>query len=255
MYTKSREQNLTDKLKQLYGFLKANRKFNHSLQERYYFSVVRRNTSISSKVLNLLYEIANTQSRPKIDNLSQSFKFFYENRRSLESFVGFVNLVNNGANKLELNYFHLFNGMKKQHGWGNKTAALLVKSVFHMNNDEYSKELRLWNDIPRHIDDSDKLYLPVDTVIISIFNEIDPSEKWNFNKINEKLMKYYSGSEMEVWDDLWFWGFITQKGSGENRLFVWNENKYWMLREAPKNKENIDIIKDKSNNFIEILTK
>jgi len=60
-----------------------------------------------------------------------------------------------------------------------------------------------------------------------------------------ELKKYYSLSEIEIWDDLWFWGFITQKDSGKNRTFEWNENKYWMIKVSEKNEKIIKKLKKK----------
>ncbi|WP_435524452.1 hypothetical protein [Chryseobacterium indoltheticum] len=37
-------------------------------------------------------------------------------------------------------------------------------------------------------------------------------------------MKIEKKLDIEVWDDLWFWGFINQKGSSD-RSFEWNEGK------------------------------
>ena len=58
---------------------------------------------------------------------------------------------------------------------------------------------------------------------------------------------------MEVWDDLWFWGFINQRGSGLTREFVWNESKYWALLETEKNNAVIEEVKLKSLQFLSIL--
>ena len=58
---------------------------------------------------------------------------------------------------------------------------------------------------------------------------------------------------MEVWDDLWFWGFITQNGSGDQREFVWNENKYWAIKETDKSFEMVMEIKAKAIEFLDIM--
>ena len=69
---------------------------------------------------------------------------------------------------------------------------------------------------------------------------MDNQTRWTFDKINRILSKNYTGDEIEVWDDLWFWGFITQKGSDSNRSFEWNEDKYWSLLHTPKDKQSIN---------------
>src|SRR5690606_8375511 len=111
-------------------------------------------------------------------------------------------------------------------------------------NANYPPELKIWDDAPTEIKDNDSFYLPVDAVIISIFNSLE-NKNWDFKNINKKL-KEYDGNDIEIWDDLWFWGFITQKGTGNVRKMEWNLNKYWTLRESDKNPFMIEKIKNKA---------
>ncbi len=90
------------------------------------------------------------------------------------------------------------------------------------------------------------------TVIIAIFKQIE-NTKWNFKKVNHVIGECYSGEDIEVWDDLWFWGFISQIGTGDGRKMGWNLNKYWNLRESDKNPKAISVIKNKSEQFLTIL--
>jgi len=153
-----------------------------------------------------------------------------------------------------LSFDSLYNGMKNQNGWGKKTAALFSKSIYHLHNGHYSENLKIWEDVPETIADNDNFYLPVDAVIIAIFKKLDSSKNWDFDKVNKTLKEKYNGQQIEVWDDLWFWGFITQNGSGGNRAFEWNENKYWALKESDKIQKNILEIKEKAEEFLKILT-
>lgn len=244
---------MENKINVIFDFLKKNRKYNHKLQEKYHLSTILPYKNKEEKILSLLYDIVNTQSQPKIDNISNFFQDINGNIDRLETFEKFVTYLN-GDNCI-INYKSLFDGLKKCSGWGNKTSALFVKNIFHFHNGKYSDELFIWDDAPNEISNDDSFYLPVDAVIISIFNEIDKSKNWNFNNINLEIKKKYSGNDIEVWDDLWFWGFITQKGSGIDRIFEWNENKYWILKETSKEKEEIKIIEEKSKIFLEIINR
>jgi len=239
---------MEQKLKAIFKFLKENRRYNKDLQERYYSSIILPFETKEDKLVSILYHIASTQSKPKIDELSIFFKSIHTDSNSLSSFNNFVDKINPNSIK---NYTSLFDGMKKQKGWGDKTSALFVKVIFHLHNKEYSHKLSIWDDTPSFLND-DKFFLPVDFVIISIFNKIRKNN-WNFKNINDFLYKYYKGKEMEVWDDLWFWGFITQHGSGTNRDFKWNENKYWMMKESNKNENIIAEIKSKTKVFLELI--
>jgi hypothetical protein len=235
------------KLENIFTFLNANRQFNHALQDRFYQSVIIPFNDKQNKVVSLLYHIANTQSQPKIDNLASFYKNIHQDKNCFSSFKNFIEKINPNSS---VSFDSLYNGMKDQDGWGKKTAALFTKTIYHLHNGHYSDKVKIWNDVPATIAGNDNFYLPVDAVIIAIFKRLDNSINWDFDKINRTLKEKYNGQQIEVWDDLWFWGFITQNGSGDNRQFEWNENKYWALRESDKDTETIKQIKNKSDDFL-----
>ena len=239
---------MTDRIEKLFEFISNNRKYNKALQERYYSSIILPYKDEKEKIISLLYHIANTQSQPKIDKLAEFYKSIISEENSLKSFKEFVMKINPSG---ENNFESVYKGMLNQKGWGPKTSALISKSIFHLHNGQYPEDLKIWNDVPKLIDENDSFYLPVDAVIIAIFKKLNPYKTWNFTNINSVLKDKYSGQEIEIWDDLWFWGFITQNG-GENRKFEWNENKYWVLKESDKNKMKIEEIKNKCHEFLEI---
>lgn len=241
---------MEERLEKLFNFLQENRTYNKKLQERYYRSIILPYDGIPDKIISLLYHIANTQSQPRIDYLADFYKKIYKHRDQLESFDSFLGILLPTTPK---NFKGLFQSLKCQSGWGNKTAALFTKSIFHLHNNEYPKQLRIWNDVPNKINKNDEIYLPVDAVIISIFKQLELKTNWNFTNINKLLKHYYQGNDIEIWDDLWFWGFITQNGTGINREFSWNMNKYWTLKESNKDPETIMVIKAKAEGFLELL--
>ena len=243
---------IDNKLQKIFDFLNSNREHNHKLQERFYGSVLKPFNNIPEKIISLLYHIANTQSQPKIDNLAKFFIELHENIECLNSFQSFVEFIK-PKSETEINFRTLYLGMEKQSGWGKKTSALFVKTIFHLHNSEYSKELKIWNDVPKTIEKNDEFFLPVDAVILFIFSKLNSEMKWDFDKVNTKLKKIYKEKEIEIWDDLWFWGFITQNGTGENRKFEWNVNKYWALKETDKRKTEIKIIEQKAETFLKLM--
>lgn len=242
---------MKESLKNIFEFLIENRNYNKELQTRYYSGIIKPQKSKSEKLVSLLYHIANTQSQPKIDNLAEFYKKIYLNADLLNTFTGFMSVIE--SNGLEpKNYSGLFNGMKNQNGWGDKTSALFAKTIFHLHNNEYPNELRIWNDVPTNLDDNDTFHLPVDAVIIAIFKEINP-KSWNFKNVNKIIKDNYNGKDIEIWDDLWFWGFISQIGTGDGRKMGWNLNKYWTLRESDKSPRMITEIEQKTEQFLKIL--
>jgi hypothetical protein len=252
--TEKTEQTMKEKLNKIFIFLKNNRKYNKELQTRYYNSIIEPQKNTFEKLVSLLYHIANTQSQPKIDNLASFYKKIYNNKELLNSFEDFLSVIK-PPKTISIDYNGLYNGMKHQNGWGEKTSALFSKTIFHLHNNEYPSELKIWSDTPKRLNENDKFYLPVDAVIIAIFKNIDTENNWTFSKVNNEIKKYYKGKEIEIWDDLWFWGFITQIGTGDNRKMKWNLNKYWTLRESDKSPKMIKEIENKAEIFLNILKK
>ena len=246
------KHSLTKSLDSLFKFLEKNREFNHTVQTKSYYRFLSSYSSTQEKVYSLLHHIVNTQSRPNINRLSDFFQKIYANQHLLTGFRNFVEFLTEKECE-ECNYELLFNAMLKQDGWGKKTSALFTKTIYHIHSGSYDQSLRIWNDAPQQIDSSKKFFLPVDTVIEAIFYKLDSSEKWNFDNINSVLQQSYSSEQMEIWDDLWFWGFITQFGSGLQREHIWNEQKYWALLETDKDKIVIEKIQSKSLEFLSIL--
>lgn len=238
-------------LENIFIFLVENRTYNKELQTRYYSGIIMSQRLQSDKIISLLYFIANTQSQPKIDYLAVFYNKIYLNIDALNTFSGFMSIIDPDAIQPK-NYIGLYLAMKSQNGWGAKTSALFVKCIFHLHNNEYPKELKIWKDIPSELERGDNLYLPVDTVIIAIFKEIK-NQMWDFKNINKIILDNYKGSDIEVWDDLWFWGFISQIVTPKGREMGWNINKYWNLRETDKNPEKILEIKYKANQFLKLL--
>ncbi|MBX7205285.1 MAG: hypothetical protein K1X81_07655 [Bacteroidia bacterium] len=245
---------VNEKLSEIYGFLIENREYNKLVQQKIYNKVILPYSDPVDRIVSLLYHAANTQSQPRINSLALFFKNLYQSPDCMNTMANFLNIIKHQTIP-NINYNGLFSELKEQKGWGNKTAALFTKMIFQIHNGDFSEKLKIWSDAPNSITDNDKLHLPVDTVIISIFNELEKDTKWNFTEINDTLKELSSEMKIEVWDDLWFWGFITQIGSGYHRKFRWNENKYWMLQESDKCPAKIQEIQEKANQFLKILGK
>lgn len=238
---------MQDRLKKIYRFLKANRKYNYQVQKAFYHECVCPYKTPSDKAKSLLFHILNTQSRPKIDKVAMFWQSVLSDRNKLSSFTAFTKAI--GIKKNDKGSFaNLFFALKKQPGWGVKTAALFVKAIYHLHNGKY-KKYAFWKDIPELLD-GDILYLPVDTVINHLFEKISSKKTRSFSSINHTLQTIYKGKEMEIWDDLWFWGFITQRTrNGKRRIIEFNNAKYWALQHTNKEIKNISEIKNKAKEF------
>lgn len=237
------------KIEELYLFLEENRKYNFELQYQFFRSIIGLRERPIDRLISLLYRTVNTQSQPKIDYLSKFFEKIHSNAECLFSYQSFMVFLNSE----EDGFCGLYNGIKQQKGWGPKTSALLTKNIYLLHNIYDDSSLKFWNDVPKIIQEEDKFYLPVDSVITQIFQKINDKKRWSFETINSFLHKEFRGDQIVVWDDLWFWGFFNQKVKGAKRLLEWNEAKYWALMETNKNAEVIQEIKEKSREFTIIL--
>ncbi|VWC97569.1 hypothetical protein BLA39750_02323 [Burkholderia lata] len=58
-----------------------------------------------------------------------------------------------------------------------------------------------------------------------------------------------------MWDDLWFWGFMTQQGvKGGLRRLGWNESKYWAIAHATKEAKPSKDIEKYALRFLTLVT-
>lgn len=273
MSNKSNET-LDKKLELLYDFLKKNRKYNLELQNKYIETSLSLFTSKRDRIFSLLHHTYYSQSQPKLDDAKVFFKKVSEQMQVLDSFKVFCEFLGCYDNKKP--YESLFYGLsnknleREKDGWGEKTGALFTKKIYNIHNSQGLEKYKFWDDAPT-LSKADKLYLPVDAVIKDIFNQIDESKSLGtFAKINAYLFEpNHKWDEMDLWDDLWFWGFITQKVvkkdddgtfdesvSKEAKLpreLGFNEGKYWCLLHTPKSQEKIEEIKNKCEEFINIL--
>lgn len=245
-------QSFEEKIEVLYAFLKANRQFNKDVQTLTYKRILLPFENKEDRIISLLHHIVNTQSQPKIDRLAKFFQLIEGNRSSLDSLKNFLHLF--GNNQGAKDYISLFYVLKEQEGWGNKTAALFCKSIYHFHCGTYDIRFKIWDDVPPKLEENDKLYLPVDVVISDIFSKLN-FVKSDFININDFLFQYYKGNQMEVWDDLWFWGFISQKTikNESERKLGWNQAKYWALLETNKSPKVIKEVESKVGDFIKII--
>ena len=281
-----KESEMKEKLQKIFNFLKEkeNRKYNIEIQRSFFNSVLKNKKSEKEKLISLLYWVAETQSQGKIDKLSISYKEFHNPTMKYDTWSNFCSTLacaiptdcSSSTKYLKMTekkkdkhikelkdttkpFSHLFNTIKNYPGFGDKTAALFVKMIYQIHCVDEYEEYKIWDNIDK-LAKEDMLYLPVDTVIIEIFKKIPPPTdgSWNFKRINTKLNELYQGREIEIWDDLWFWGYITQKvvKNQEDRDFELNKNKYWVMKESNKNEQIINEIfeeKGKAQKFIDII--
>ena len=229
-------QPIDKKITKIYDFLLKNRSYNTTVQRRFY-------SEAEDKLISLLYKVQATQSQPKLDNVAAFWRMYHQGIPA--SYSEIINITGQS----EMSYNSLYQGMIKQASWGPKVSALFVKVIYHIHCDERYSGLAFLDDAPKLIE-GDRLYLPVDRVIIHFFNHIGYPGAKTFSNINKYLQSRFTGKEMEVWDDLWFWGFIGQKGDGE-RVPEWNESKFWAIPYVDKSK--IDEVKELVEEFVSII--
>jgi hypothetical protein len=263
------------KIDELFIFLKKNHAPNKLLQLKSIQSSLFPFSDSKSKIKSLLMDVARTQSSPKLDKLVdlwESFDKYSEPLASAQSLVCFLKQIQNKYTPSEKEHLseQIFQCLRNVSGFGDKTAALFVKQLIlaHITDEE----LGYPNENLSFLDDGDdltkldgvKLYLPVDAVIRHIYiNHLGFSAdyppirlKSDFQSINDFFgcsVNPNIGAEIEAiyWDDLWYWGFITQHSGGESRRTEFNKSKYMSLKTSSC--EVLDVISKSADEFIAIL--
>lgn len=238
------------RVKNLFAFLERNTKWNKEFQERDYRRCLASSTSDYERLVCFLHLNVSTQSDADMDELKPFWEALHraapEETSSLKSFTTYVAqqakkapqkkgkaLIPQSATD---EWGALFSAVHAHLGWGVKTTALFVKATINLHRG--SKELHFWPDATPDMAPilESKLFLPVDRVILHIFRELGhpcPS----VDNINKGLWNRYSAEQMLIWDDLWFWGFFTQTGGGNDRSLGWNSGKFWSQLSSPKDRE------------------
>lgn len=250
-----------EKLNEVFMFIsnENNRVYNQAIQHSFIETWIgNKNLQLKTKVLTLLYNIYNTQSQANIESGANFFKRIHNNSEYYNSFFDFCKFLSGDPNlaKEKANFKFAFDHLKEFKGWGEKTASLFLKVIYEIHNGRFI-EYAFWNDTPNR-ENADRLFLPVDQVILFIFKEIY-GMNLDFAKINDLLYKKYKKpEEILIWDDLWFWGYISQFSYKENkkhkRKFTnFNEAKYWTLLGSNKDADIISSTKAKLIEFINIV--
>lgn len=242
-----RKDTLTDelrgKLERIFDLLVRNRQFNEAVQHAAYRQDVLPWPDTGSKLQSLLHSKAHTQSSPKLDVLMPTWKQLHQNYDAFKKArspsdlnealwtLAKPNIVRDRDNRPV--FEEIRTALEKAAGFGKKTAALFVKSIVEIHTLPINHDLRFLPDFS--IDPQDRLKIPVDTVIEHIFGCLGaPGE--DFTSINVLIEQ--SGLSFAdrptLWDDLWFWGFITQmSGKETGRVNCINEPKFWSILGAP----------------------
>ena len=225
------------KIKELFEFLEKYRQYNKQVQEGFIKSCIAIDgLTTEQKVLNLLYGVVNTQSQPKMNAIGEFFKKMYQKDSDLTSYKGFLKTLKNESVSSD----SLFELMKSQNGWGSKTAALFVKYIYLIHTEDSLRDFKIWDDFSLN---EYELKLPVDAVITHIFkdNFLNQVCKSDFDGINNFFNKKHTeNDDFIIWDELWFWGFITQQTIDNSRKSCeFNVNKFLCLPYIEKDIEKI----------------
>ncbi len=229
------------RLADVFDFLRDNHNWNRDFQQQGYRRQLSHCDSELERLKGLLHATVNTQSAPSLGSLGKFWRHLNEFAPSMhptrleftEFLEAFVQLDRRGGGPWE----RLFFALSAQPGWGKKTAALFVKAAIQVHRGP--KPLHFWVDdgIDQPLILPDRVYLPVDAVIIHIFRETALVASPTFGAINKFLMQHYGPEEMLVWDDLWFWGYFTQDSQEGKRTTGWNQDKFWCQLSSPVRSE------------------
>ncbi|OAJ58382.1 hypothetical protein A6V36_05515 [Paraburkholderia ginsengiterrae] len=234
----------------LFAFLSQHHNINIEVQHGFITESLSP-SRLEDRAILLMQKVLQTQSQPKLDPICNFLKEVTAAgaHRSFKAFRDFAT---------ESGKYELIDGLRRQDGWGPKTAALFVRNLGYIELEPTLKN-KFWPDTS--VLAGDNLRLPVDRVITAVFEALAPrlpeGPSATIAGINEYLHDRlcYRDQELLIWDDLWFWGFITQKNAkGGPREHGWNEAKYWAVPHAPKDALSIGRIKATSDKFLELVS-
>jgi hypothetical protein len=257
---------LREFLREVFEFLERNRYYNEHTQHHFYRQTVGVWDTPEDKVIALLRAIAMTRANGSIGAISRTWQRIHADR-PFQSLVTVTCLANALMQMFPPKFVWvepdkkpleaIFLSLKEAGGFGDKTAALFVKAVVEIHRPATNPKLRFIE--PFNVGEGDSVHLPVDEVIKFIFLNMT-SVQATFDGINAALKNHdYTNLDMIRWDDLWFWGFITQKiireevtpvreitGSApksktkrewkSRRTFELNLDRFWVIPETPKDK-------------------
>jgi hypothetical protein len=237
------------RIRSLFEFLKRNKAINLRIQ-RGYVAESLAPKKVADCALLLMQRVLNTQSQPKLDPIAKFLQTAFTSNalRSCREFRSWL-LAQTGTGNIREALGHW-------DGWGPKTASLFVRNLAII---EMTPRLRqgFWADVD--VLKREEIEVPVDAVIMEVFARLGPlvgKDLKSHKSINYYLRDEleYSAREMLIWDDLWFWGFITQrsapKSQGGGRTVGWNEGKYWSIPHAPRRPADVARVMQLSREFL-----
>lgn len=236
-------------IQSLFEFLERNKAINLRIQ-RGYVAESLAPKDVSDRALLLMQRALNTQSQPKLDPIAKFLQAAFQSN-ALDSWRAFRGWLLKKPHTESIR-----EALVRWEGWGPKTASLFVRNLAIIEMDPQLRQ-RFWPDLD--ILKTEQIEVPVDAVILEIFAHLGPlvrKDLKSYKAINSYLRDEleYSAKEMLIWDDLWFWGFVTQrsasKARGGGRTMGWNEGKYWSIPHAPRRQADIAQIMLLSREFV-----
>jgi hypothetical protein len=269
----------SQQLKTLHAFLKTHRQWNEAFQQREYRRCLLACASPRERLLHFMHMNVNTQRQADMNDLARFWALIAtasdEQTSSPESLCALLE-TNCKLKRLEHwqgpstpptgSWDRLFWTLRRVPGWGEKTSALFINGCIRLHENG-PDDLHFWDatKLEPTATGTSKLYLPVDAVIKKIFHHLG-IERPEFMQINNGLHSAkWSAEEMLIWDDLWFWGFLTQtskpplkkgttkteaKPNNERLLVEWNDAKFWSNPSFPALGESE--IKTRAKEFYEL---
>lgn len=253
-----------ERVSALLEFLERNAAWNREFQVREYARALSGCASDRDRLITFLHWNVSTQSEADIDDLMSFWRLVHaasvEQTSTLSAFAeylagstaalsGKIHVVRTERPTAGDSWGALFAALNSHRGWGLKTTALFVKAAIKLHRG--ARALHFWPDAtPDRTALRSKPFLPVDRVILHVFRTLGhpcPRE----DNINRGLRGQFTAEQMLTWDDLWFWGFFTQAGSGSARELGWNSGKFWSQLSSSKDDE--ERLKLLGEEFVQLL--
>lgn len=258
-------------LGKLFDFLKKNHSHNRAFQLISLKSSVLPFETKKEKIRSLLVDAANTQSQANLDTLGDLWSVTANEKEgtfeSATEFAAFLEKMSQKSSKKAYGNEEpsgllekMFSSLNKVPGLGRKTSALFIKNLVYLHHKDEclgypNDRLGFWEDEDLQCINQDRIYIPVDSVIEHIFSKTTVGGE--FVRINQSIHNFMNEKkkpmiEMLYWDDLWYWGFFTQRVDKDNgRTDKLNKPKFMSWKNSsPKSFSEVE---NHAHEFLEIV--
>lgn len=229
-------------------FIEAKKNLKERIDAVFNATIIINKESGKEKLRLLFIDTINAAGSSNLTRNGKACKFFYSKIDNLPdaSQINIQDFYNSFSTHIRtLHDFYVYlHSSKKIINFGKKKAALFIYKIHRLQKILPTNQKIF---IDYNCEELD-LVIPVDIVITLVLNKLLRLRGTNvlkqyrdFDLINS-FFKKKVGDRFMLLEDFWFWGYFTTKGKGNDRKFVFNEDKFYTSNFIQPNSENRELL-------------